>query len=106
STMLHRPRADGAVAPLDRIGVRLHDPNRLHRYAQLLGRDLGERRFVPLPEGGGAAADDDRAGRLDMDATPLRPDALGGDLDVDGETDAKLQPVAVRTPARLFRPEL
>ena len=100
--MLHRPRAHGAQPALHGIRVGMDDPHRLQGHAQLVGGDLRERRLVPLPERGGAAAHQHRAVALDADGSPLGADACPGHLDVDRQSDTQLAAVAALPAPRLL----
>jgi hypothetical protein len=48
ATLLRRARAVGAAADRHEVGVAVHHPHRVHRYAELLGGDHRPRRVVTL----------------------------------------------------------
>src|SRR5258708_7797936 len=73
AAVLHRPRAHGACASLDDVGVGMDHEHRVGRQAPLLGGELGQRGLMPLSEGSGAAEHRCGAGRLDPGRSPFRP---------------------------------
>ncbi len=99
----HRlPAVEAAKAERSRGAVAGRHRQISHVAAELLGDDLRQHGSGALTHGGGAAIDMDFAGRRDAHRHRLERSAAGA-LDVVGDADAEMAPVAARR--RLPRPK-
>ena len=99
---LQRPRAAGAAARGDEVGVAVDEADALDRDAGLVVDEHGERRLVALAVGERAGPHGGRAVVVDLDGAELLGAAAGGDLDVGGDADAEGDPVAALAARRLL----
>ena len=92
---LQRARAHGALAALDEVGVAVHEADALHRDAELVAGEGGERGGVALPVRRAAGVDGGRAVGLHLDLGELLAGLrTGGDLHVERHADAELHGLA------------
>ena len=91
------PARDRAHAVADQAGVAAHHDHRLERHRELVGRDLGQGRLVPLALGADPQVHEHGAVRIHADVRALeRPDAGALHVRAEPEADGPVAPAPLR----------